>query len=166
MGFPGSGKSTIVDLVSSYSDFYLIRPSDLYPPNINALDDEEQQAIRLASWDTALDDFKVSLGEGLIVLDACNSDYETVEKLVNLSKSYDHEVVVIFTKASEDACLKRLSKDGKRVGAGLFAKYQGHYTQILSKIIFDMVLVVNTEDKENIKSQLKKIIQLLKNGKI
>lgn len=163
MGLPGSGKSLISDIICKYFDSYLVRPEDLYPGNFNLLSEDEQQAIKLASWSTSVEEVKSNIANSHIILDACNANFDVVNDLAKLAKVFNKQTIVIFTKATEDECITRLKKCNKLVNTNLFSKYYGKFAEILTKTKFDSVFVLNTGNKEDIKLKINKIIKKLKN---
>jgi len=162
MGLPGSGKSTIVGMLSKFVNINSVCPEDLYPDNFNELKYEEQHAIKLAAWHTSIDYIKDNISkDALLLLDSCNANLDLISELMALAKSHNQKTAAIFTAASDETCIRRLNKENKLVNNGLYSKYRTRFVGILSTVVFDKFYKINTEDKKDIVSKLRKILDMI-----
>jgi uncharacterized HAD superfamily protein len=98
---------------ASYN-WHIIRPSDWIPDNLSELDIEVQRAYNIGCWSTALDKCREEISQvspkEIIVLDACNSKYNTVLTLIEDAKVALHRVVLLFVQSNMQLCLSRDAK--------------------------------------------------------
>lgn len=115
-GLPGCGKSKAIDILSKHAfpKWHIIRPSDWIPENLSMLDAETQRAYNIECWSIAIDKSKEAVAKvpprEIIVLDACNSKYNTTLTLIADAKVALHKVVLLFVQANADLCLARDAK--------------------------------------------------------
>lgn len=110
---PASGKSKVVDMLHNRNNtkWHIIRPSDWIPENIAVIDEESQRAYNTACWSLAIEKAHEAICDinpkEIIVLDTCNSKYNTVVTLIADAKSAMHRVVLLFVQSTMQLCLER-----------------------------------------------------------
>jgi hypothetical protein len=111
---PGAGKSRAIDILAKGQKWHLIRPSDWIPENLSTLDIETQRAYNIECWSMAIDKCKEAIVEvqprEIIVLDSCNSKFNTLRVLITEARQKLHKVVLLFIQSNSNLCLARDAK--------------------------------------------------------
>ena len=92
-----------------------------------------QRAYNIECWSIAIDKAKEAIEQfspnEIIVLDTCNSKYNTVMTLVAMAKAKLHRVVLLFVQANLSQCLQRDSK----INESLLKDYVQRFKESLPK---------------------------------
>jgi hypothetical protein len=94
--------------------WHIIRPSDWIPENLATLDKETQRSYNIGCWSVALDKCREAIADvnprDIIVLDACNSRFNTLLTLIADAKAALHNVALLFVQSNVSLCLARDAK--------------------------------------------------------
>ena len=145
-GYPGSGKSTFVDILKPEFHklghrMYVVRPSDWYPENIEEMDPKERTDWQIGSWEHALDkvgDLLVTKGvENAVLLDTCGASPKSISSNIAVAEMRRHQTAAIWMAVPRGIC-------ESRVDPNIVAKYIG---RIKSAVLeynekFDRFIVV------------------------
>ena len=117
VGFPKSGKSKVIDMLPRGNHkWHIIRPSDWIPDNLSSLDEQMQREYNIGCWSMAIEKTKETIASvpprEIIVLDACNSKFNTLLTVIADAKAALHHVVSLFVQAQSNLCLDRDCKTG------------------------------------------------------
>lgn len=115
-GYPSSGKSTFLDLLSPYlGDHHIIRPSDWYPDDIDNIDSQDRTKYQLACWEHALDKTILLLSSKPvdipIILDTCAASPNSLNSIIETAKLHRHKIIAIVIGTPASICASRANPD-------------------------------------------------------
>jgi predicted kinase len=158
-GLPGAGKSRAIDILSKHAkaSWNIIRPSDWVPENLFMMSEEMQSAYNIECWSLALEKCKEAIEQldhkKFIVLDGCNSKFNTVSFLIEEARSKLHKVALLFVQSDSKLCLARNAK----LTEALLADYVERFKVSLPKYkkVCDLFLVArNCATLEQLETEL------------
>lgn len=116
-GYPGSGKTELVKLITSDKALVgkvkvnLVDPVLLRPPEYAQMSAEDQRAARLASWEVAQESLREAIATEpdttLIIYDSCAAKLKTMLPHFKLAKARNHTIFYVFMGSKVDECKAR-----------------------------------------------------------
>ena len=145
-GYPGSGKSTFVDILKPEFHklghrMYIVRPSDWYPEDIEELSLDERTKWQIGSWEHALDKATSLLAskgvENVVLLDTCGASPRSIGSNIAVAEAHKHQTAAIWMAVPKKVC-------ELRIGPDIVAKYVGRIkTAVLEyNKKFDKLIIV------------------------
>lgn len=161
-GYPGSGKSFILDLLDKNikEELYIISPKDILP---DVDGEEEKREAMLAAWETSLEclwsEIHKNKNKDIIIYDTCCSSYNAMREYFIRAKKCGHCVVYVFVNADLDKCIEKSGID-----EGIFQKYKDNFSDNIPKFVelSDKQIVINNDHKGE--PGISKLVETIKDG--
>lgn len=113
-GYPWSGKTELVREITSRLPkikTILVDPVALRVPEYETLSKEDQEGVRIAAWQVAVDTVFKSISSEpdstLIIFDTCGAKSSVMEPLLAHAKLRNHTTFYVFVRATLQECSKR-----------------------------------------------------------
>lgn len=112
-GYPKSGKSEFVDLMTEIDDYIeVIRPSDFEKPDDENVSDTDW---KIGAWQYSLDLVIESLNENndntMIVFDTCGASPYSLDTIFNGASLAGHKTHAIYIDVPPEKCAERCDSD-------------------------------------------------------
>lgn len=108
-GYPGSGKSTFVDLIGRYCEVHVVRPSDWYD------DFKDYENYQIACWEYALEKTGRLLAaykpSDLIILDTCGAGPMAFNTIFGVAALHHHKIIMLGMGVPISVCAQRRDRD-------------------------------------------------------
>ena len=146
VGYPYSGKSTFVDLLVKFypepstGGIHVVRPSDLYPQNIDEYEPTARTDYQIAAWEVAKEkaiDLLKNHDSETIVFDTCGANPYSIRGVIAMANLRHHKTIAIWIATPRSVCRKRGSPT-------IVDKYIGKFEEAIRwyQVHFDKVIAV------------------------